>query len=562
MTTTPTPHRGNHRQVVPHNPHLTGSLPPDTVAEGVRRLGWLALVYAIGQILGPFARLVLSADARGVGLSDFAIPDAFGMGAVIMALALFAMVRRGVLSSTRLLDLGLVFQVVGALGIAVREFWHGLPPLPDDSFLIPGECVWLVVFPLLVPNTPTKVLFTSLIAASMGPAALALSAAITGTPLGRPFDVAVYFLTSTYLCAILAYVVARIVHLFNLKLKDAREIGSYELIERIGAGGMGEVWRAQHRLLARPAAIKLIRSSTLGESQRARDTLARRFEREARETAALGSTHTIDIYDFGVTQEGDFYYVMELLEGLSLERLVGEFGPVDPGRTVYLLRQICHSLGEAHARGLVHRDVKPANIMVCRLGPDADFVKVLDFGLVKPTADGQTGTMLSVQGTVLGTPSYMAPETLLGHSDVDGRTDIYSLGCVAYFLLTGQHVFSADTAVATAIAHVRDAPIPPRLRSSFKMPPGLDALIMECLAKDPAARPASAAVLSERLAATVPAYAWSLESARVWWAQHQPLTRGPTAIMAAAVEESRVADVVRPRPFPRESRSPLPSRSS
>ena len=148
-------------------------------------------------------------------------------------------------------------------------------------------------------------------------------------------------------------------------------------------------------LLARPAAIKLIRSSMLGESQRAREALMRRFEREARETAALSSTHTIDVYDFGVTEEGDFYYVMELLQGLNLERLVQEFGAVDPGRTMFFLRQVCHSLGEAHARGLVHRDVKPANIMVCRLGPDDDFVKVLDFGLVKPTAAGRTRSRCS-----------------------------------------------------------------------------------------------------------------------------------------------------------------------
>ena len=501
------------------------SLPPDTIAEGVRRLGWLALVYAIGNIAGPFARLVLAAVAGRVDSSDFGIPDVFGLGAVIMAFAVFAAVRRGALSSRRLLDLGLVFQVVGALGIAVREFWHGLPTTAGGSFLVPGECVWLVAYPLLVPNTPRKILVTSLLAASMGPAGLAISAVATGTPVGRPIDAATYFLTSNYLCAILAYVIARIVHRFNVQLKNAREIGSYELIERIGAGGMGEVWRAQHRLLARPAAVKLIRSSMLGESQRAREALARRFEREARETAALGSTHTVDVYDFGVTEEGDFYYVMELLEGLSLERLVQEFGAVDPGRTVYLLRQVCHSLGEAHARGLVHRDVKPANIMVCRLGPDDDFVKVLDFGLVKHTAAGQTVTMVSMEGTAVGTPSYMAPEIALGHPDVDGRADIYSLGCVAYYMLTGQHVFSGDTPVATALAHVQNAPIPPGLRSEFKIPPALDALIMECLAKDPAARPASAAVLSERLAATVPADAWTLDAAHAWWERHQPLSR-------------------------------------
>ena len=352
--------------------------------------------------------------------------------------------------------------------MAVREFWQGLPTAAGGWFLVPGECVWLVAYPLLVPNTPRKILVTSLLAASMGPAGLSISAAATGAPVGRPIDAATYFLTSNYLCAIIAYVIARIVHRVNVQLKNAREIGSYKLIERIGAGGMGEVWRAQHRLLARPAAVKLIRSSMLGESQRAREVLARRFEREARETAALGSIHTVDVYDFGVTEEGDFYYVMELLEGLSLERLVEEFGPVDPARAVYLLRQVCHSLGEAHARGLIHRDVKPANIMVCRLGPDDDFVKVLDFGLVKHTAAGRTVTMLSMEGTVVGTPSYMAPEIALGHSDVDGRADIYSLGCVAYYMLTGQHVFSADTPVATALAHVHNAPIPPGLRSEFE----------------------------------------------------------------------------------------------
>jgi eukaryotic-like serine/threonine-protein kinase len=288
---------------------------------------------------------------------------------------------------------------------------------------------------------------------------------------------------------------------------------------------MGEVWRAQRRLLARPAAIKLIRGTLLGESARAREALVKRFEREARETAALGSTHTIQVYDFGVTDEGDFYYVMELLEGLSLERLVREFGPVEPARTVYLLRQVCHSLGEAHGRGLVHRDVKPPNIFVCRLGPDDDFVKVLDFGLVKHAATRETHTMLSMEGTAVGTPAYMAPEVALGRRDVDGRADIYSLGCVAYYMLTGEPVFSADTPVATVIAHVQNAPVPPSRRSEFRISPALDRLIMDCLAKDPAARPASPAVVSERLAAAVSQDAWTDEGARRWWDRHEPLTR-------------------------------------
>ena len=183
--------------------------------------------------------------------------------------------------------------------------------------------------------------------------------------------------------------------------------------------------------------------------------------------------------------------------------------------------------------------------MVSRLGPDDDFVKVLDFGLVKHSAAGQTVTMLSMEGTAVGTPSYMAPEIALGRGDVDARTDIYSLGCVAYYMLTGQPVFSGDTPVATALAHVQNAPVPPGLRSQFKIPPALDALVMECLAKDPAARPASAAVVSERLAAAVPADAWTLDAARAWWEHQQPLSR--LRATGAAVEERTVADVFRLR---------------
>jgi serine/threonine-protein kinase len=546
------------RGVVAPDRHLTVSLPPDTVAEGVRRLGWLALLYAIASITGPFARLFVAAGEGSLDSSDFGVPDVFALAAVIIAFAVFAIVRRGVLSSKRLLDLGLAFQVVGALGIAIPEFWHGLPHTPGGSFLLPGECVWLVAYPLLVPNTPRRILLTSLLAASMGPLAVLISAVATGRSVGRPIDVATYFLTSTYLSATVAYVIARIVHRFNARLKDAREIGSYELIARIGVGGMGEVWRAEHRLLARPAAIKLIRSSALGESPRAREDLARRFEREARETAALGSIHTIDVYDFGVTEEGDFYYVMELLEGLSVDRLVQEFGAVDPARTVYLLRQVCHSLREAHARGLVHRDVKPANILVCRVGPDDDFAKVLDFGLVKHTNAGETVTMLSTDGTAVGTPGYMAPEIALGRPDVDGRTDIYSLGCVAYYMLTGQPVFSGDTPVATAVAHVQNAPVPPGVRSPFHIPAALDVLIIECLAKDPDQRPASAEILSERLEATIGADAWTRDAARAWWERNQPLNRIHSAT-GAALDDRVVTATHRPRFRPRLEQRPLVS---
>jgi serine/threonine-protein kinase len=279
------------------------------------------------------------------------------------------------------------------------------------------------------------------------------------------------------------------------------------------------VWRAKHRLLARPAAIKLIRTEVLGSSQRIRDAMVRRFEREAQDTAMLGSPHTIDVYDFGVDEEGDFYYVMEVLDGISLERFVQVFGPMESGRAVYLLRQICHSLGEAHSCGLIHRDVKPANIFMCRLGLDDDFVKVLDFGLVKHV-NRPRGTMLTMDGSTAGTPAYMAPEIALGLQGIDGRADIYSLGCVAYFLLTGQAVFAADTAIATALAHVNDEPIPPSMRSEFEIPSALEALILQCLDKNPAERPTSAVEVAARLTASVPQNAWTADAAHAWWELH------------------------------------------
>jgi serine/threonine-protein kinase len=379
----------------------------------------------------------------------------------------------------------------------------------------------------MVPNAPRRVLKTSLLAASMGPVALILSAVVNGYAIERPWLYAMYFLCTNYVSALFAYVLATIVYRFGTRLKMAREIGSYEMLDRIGEGGMGQVWRGRHRLLARPAAIKLIRTELLGSrTDDSRDTI-RRFEREARETAALGSVHTIDVYDYGVTEDGDFYYVMELLNGISLERYVKQFGPMPAGRIVYLLRQACHSLREAHDRGLIHRDIKPANIFMCRLGPDDDFVKVLDFGLVKHFGDRVPGTLPTVEEITAGTPAFMAPEVILSDHRVDGRADIYGLGCVAYYLLTGETVFAGDSAIATMLAHIKDSPIPPSARSQFEVPAALDRLILDCLAKDKASRPRSATVVAQRLAECLPADAWTATSAQLWWQTHQPVEAAP-----------------------------------
>ena len=425
-------------------------------------------------------------------------------------------------STETILNLGLGFQIAGAFGIAIGEYWNGFPvDVSRAVTFIPAECVWIVAFPLIVPNRPGRILASSIVAASMGPLSLAIAIAANDVHVETVSTVALYFLSSSYVAALIAYAFARLVYGFGKRLRQAREIGSYELVERIGEGGMGEVWRARHRLLARPAAIKLIRTDLLGSSPGSREQTLQRFRREAQETATLGSTHTIDVYDFGVTEDGDFYYVMELLNGVSLERFVKQFGPMEPARVVSLLQQVCHSLGEAHARGLVHRDIKPANIFLCRLGPDDDFVKVLDFGLVKHITPMATDSLISMAGRAVGTPAYMAPETALGAVDVDGRADIYSLGCVAYFLLTGQIVFARPSPMSTLLAHLNDQPEPLTAKSELPVPPALEALILECLSKDPAARPASAAVLGRRLAEVIPGRSWSAEEAHAWWELHR-----------------------------------------
>jgi serine/threonine-protein kinase len=501
------------------------TLPPELLAEASRRLGWAALLYAVGYTLGYFGPHVVS-WLTVPGYTFSRTQNLFALWSIALAVGVFFLARRAILPPQQLLDVGLAFEVVGAFGISVAQFWQGFPALEliDGKFTgIPWECVWIIIFPLVAPNTPRKVLIASIAAASTGPLTIGLTHAI-GVTVGRsPILVAAFFLFTTYLCGAIAYVISRIVYRYGVRLKNARAIGSYELVSKLGEGGMGEVWLGRHRMLARPAAVKLIRPELLGHDYRSREIAVSRFGREAMATAALRSTHTIDVYDFGVTEDGAFYYVMEFLEGMNLDVMIRRFGPVEPARAIHLLRQVCHSLGEAHARGLIHRDIKPANIFTCRLGPDCDFVKVLDFGLVKQTANlADDATALTAHGATAGTPAFMAPEIALGHSDVDGRADIYALGCVAYWLVTGNAVFKGDTPVATILAHVREQPVPPSQRSEIAIPPALDALILDCLAKDPAARPETTTVVERRLAAIETA-SWTPDDARKWWALHGPL---------------------------------------
>jgi serine/threonine-protein kinase len=307
-----------------------------------------------------------------------------------------------------------------------------------------------------------------------------------------------------------------------MEIVEARRMGAYALERRLGRGGMGEVWLGRHALLARPAAVKLVRPDRPGgRGLHEAHVMQERFEREAQATAGLRSPHTVNLYDFGVADDGTFYYVMELLEGLDTDRLVRKLGPLPPERVVHVLRAVCHSLAEAHEAGLIHRDIKPANVFLCRYGREYDWVKVLDFGLVKAMEEPEGETGLTIDGSVRGTPAFMAPEQAKG-GGVDGRADIYAVGCVAYWLLTGQPVFEGSTAMEVLMHHVGSTPEPPSRRTELPVPAELERIVMSCLEKDPGKRPASAVELAARLEACPLERTWTAERARRWWETHRP----------------------------------------
>ena len=294
---------------------------------------------------------------------------------------------------------------------------------------------------------------------------------------------------------------------YRREAAEARRLGPYTLVRKLGAGGMGEVYLAQHRLLKRPCAVKVVRPDQAADPQQ-----RERFEREVQATAGLTHPNAVQVYDYGHTPDGAFYYAMEYLPGLNLQDLVGRHGPLPPGRAVYLLRQVCGALREAHAAGLIHRDVKPGNVIVCDRGGVSDVAKVLDFGLVRDVSGG--AACLTQDGTIAGTPAYMAPEQASGAS-VDARTDIYAIGGLAYFLLTGRPVFADPSAMKVLAAHLYEPPTPPSRRRP-EVGADLEAVVLRCLAKAPADRFPDVASLEAALAACVCAGQWSPAEAAAW----------------------------------------------
>jgi serine/threonine-protein kinase len=515
---------------------LTDRLPDDVLSEQVRRF---ALFTAVGGGLWTVGLLMDTVlFPLTVGIRGPRAAPAIEVAGIAFSVFMFLYVRYCKRSPQGKIDLGLVYMLVNAAGIALLNTWARIPTT-ETLARLSWITIVILITSMLMPSTPKKMLAASLAAASMDPLGVWI-AHLRGFPVPSVLSTLVLCLPN-YSCAIVAVVPARFLQRMGRRLREAEDLGSYRLMERLGHGGMGEVWRAQHRLLARHAAIKLIRPEVLGAgSAEEANHMMRRFAREARATAALSSPHTIQLFDYGLTDDGTFYYVMELLTGRDLETLVRDFGPLPAERAMFLLRQVCHSLADAHARGLVHRDIKPANIYVCRMGLDYDFAKVLDFGLVKLNARGVPGdSLLTAEHHTSGTPAYMAPEVILGDAAVDRRADVYALGCVAYYLLTGQLVFEADTPMKMLMHHVQSRAVPPSQRTELRIPRELDDLVMSCLEKDPNRRPQNAEELFRLACACTSCETWSQEAASLWWQTHLPDLTGPLSVEDLAGDPNR-----------------------
>jgi len=322
------------------------------------------------------------------------------------------------------------------------------------------------------------------------------------------------------------------------KAHEARRIGQYRLKQVIGFGGMGTVYLAEHVLLRRPCAVKLIRPDQVGDPR----TLIR-FEREVQATATLTHPNTVEIFDYGHTEDGTFYYVMEYLPGMNLEDLVERHGPMPPERAVHLLRQVCQALREAHGIGLIHRDIKPSNILACERGKVYDVAKLLDFGLVKNFGLAGGDAKLTQEGTFTGSPAFMSPEQAAGRQQLDARSDIYNVGAVAYFLITGQLLFDRESALEMLHAHAYE-PLVPIPQFQDAVPPDLQRVILRCLEKDPDRRYQDAASVDKALAACACAGRWTLESAEDWWRQDTDHTM-PVSSLDALERDSRTIAAIR-----------------
>jgi serine/threonine-protein kinase len=376
---------------------------------------------------------------------------------------------------------------------------------------------------VLIPSTTSRTLLVTAVAAAPTIVVAWIVHRDTSVMTGAGFpqtrlSVTLYAAIWWLVQVVVATLTTRVIYGLRQRVREARQLGQYWLEQKLGEGGMGVVYRASHALLRRPTAVKLL------VSERAGERAIQRFEREVRLTARLTHPNTVTIYDYGRTPEGVFYYAMELLDGIDLEELVRTTGPLPPARACHILLQVAGALAEAHAIGLIHRDVKPANIMICRQIGRADIAKLLDFGLVREL-DSVDKTRSDIH-TLTGTPLYMAPESIVNPHGVDGRADLYALAAVGYFLLVGTPVFEAHTVVEVCGLHLHAVPVPPSERLGRPLPEGLERAILRGLAKNPVDRFPSAEAFARELLLAQEGVIWTPEEAQAWWSRHVPLDSG------------------------------------
>ncbi len=475
----------------------------------------LALMFRIGFFLAAsmLGAMLVARAAEGTLLAELGSPARWMHVLAVAHLGGLALLTRHVRLRRR--SAVVFLDVAGSIGTIALLAADGLfvAARTAGTFnLILATGLVVVLRAVIVPSTATRTLAVSAAGIAVAFAMLAGATASGWPPAASDANWSpTYQLVSASLWlsafAASAAIASRVVFGLRREVHAARRIGQYVLHEKLGEGGMGIVFRATHALLKRDTAIKLLRPSKVDAA-----TLAR-FEREVTLTAKLAHPNTIAVFDYGRTPDGAFFYAMEYVDGLTLAELVELTGPLPPGRVVHLLSQVCASLAEAHELGLVHRDVKPANVIVtCRAGI-ADLVKVLDFGLVKDIAHGDDRSMA---GQVLGTPITMSPEALTSPASVGPATDIYAVGAVGYFMLTGRHVFEGDTIVEVCAQHLYEAPVPPSARVRDPIPVELEEVILHALSKHASGRPTSARALRESLLAC-DVSPWTEEHALGWW---------------------------------------------
>jgi eukaryotic-like serine/threonine-protein kinase len=490
-------------------------------------LGKVAFLVAISAVvLSPIAVLLGVPAAPPTGRVRSAI--AFQVGTEGFYLAMWLVCRRGRLSrrTLGLIDAG--FPVVTTTTAALPLLlWPGTVPGLEWAVLLVLTHAQ-VARSVFVPSPPLRTVLVGAVAAVPVVASIWMDKAARAEP--AILAVTLHRLVWIALSIATAAVTSAVIYGLRRQVREARHLGQYTLQEKLGEGGMGVVYRARHAMLRRPTAIKLLQPQKAGAHS------VKRFEREVQLTAQLSHPNTVSVFDYGRTPDGIFYYVMEYLEGIDLDTLVREFGPQDPGRVVHVLRQVTGSLAEAHSVGLVHRDVKPANIILCHRGGVPDVAKVVDFGLAKDLED--SGASLTRANDITGTPMYLAPEAISTPDEIDGRSDLYALGAVGYFLLAGVHVFEGASLIEVCSHHLRTPPVPPSKRLGHPLPPDLESVILSCLEKDPARRPQTAESMSTHLGMCVGVEEWGEGRAREWWERHRERVRGLRASRGRAVVTS------------------------